>query len=81
LVVVGNKVDLESPDQVPYEEASQYASQLGAIFKYTSAKDGKGVDELFQAVAQQVLNNENNMGSQKASKLKKNSERKKSKCC
>ena len=27
-----------------------YADSLGAMLKYTSAKDGKGVNELFQAV-------------------------------
>jgi hypothetical protein len=36
---------------IPYEEASQYAAELGAFFHYTSAKDGKGIQELFNAIS------------------------------
>ena len=42
IVVVGNKVDLQK-EGVSYEEAKEYADSLGAMLKYTSAKDGKGV--------------------------------------
>jgi hypothetical protein len=32
---------------------------LGAIFKYTSAKDGKGVEEVFEALADRLENQQN----------------------
>ena len=50
IALVGNKCDLEKID-VSHEEFQEYAASLGALFKYTSAKDGKGVDELFSAIA------------------------------
>jgi GTPase SAR1 family protein len=50
LAIVGNKVDLEK-QEVNYEEANSYAEELGAFLKYTSAKDGKGVEELFLTIA------------------------------
>ena len=45
LAVVGNKVDLmKDKEEVPYNEAKNYANELGAIFKYTSAKENKGIN-------------------------------------
>jgi len=60
LVIVGNKIDIDAPNGVPYEEAQIYAQSLGALFKYTSAKDGKGIEDLFQIVADKLL--ESNIG-------------------
>lgn len=53
LAVVGNKTDLlDDPDfdpnkEVNYQEAKAYAQSIGAIFHTTSAKDNKGINELF----------------------------------
>ena len=44
IVVVGNKIDLADNEEVPYSQAKEYAQGIGAIFKLTSAKDGKGVN-------------------------------------
>ena len=47
LVVVGNKADRIDHEEVPYEEAKTYANGIEALFKLTSAKDNKGIEELF----------------------------------
>lgn len=45
LAIVGNKIDLmKEKEEVPYNEAKEYANKLGAIFKYTSAKENKGIN-------------------------------------
>lgn len=45
LAIVGNKIDLiKDKEEVPYKEAVDYAKELGAIFKYTSAKENKGIN-------------------------------------
>jgi len=41
---VGNKIDLSDNEAVSYSEAKQYAESEGAYFKFTSAKDGKGIN-------------------------------------
>lgn len=47
LAIVGNKIDLiKDREEVPYKEAVEYAKELGAIFKYTSAKENKGINVL-----------------------------------
>lgn len=50
IAIVGNKSDLDRID-VPHDELQTYAKGLNAILKYTSAKDGKGVEELFSHIA------------------------------
>jgi GTPase SAR1 family protein len=54
IAIVGNKSDLDKID-VPHEELQKYANGLNAILKYTSAKDGKGVEELFSHIAEQLI--------------------------
>lgn len=47
MAIVGNKIDLiKDKEEVPYKEAVDYAKELGAIFKYTSAKENKGINVL-----------------------------------
>jgi small GTP-binding protein len=53
LAVVGNKTDLlDDPSfnpskEVSYKEAKEYANSIKAAFHTTSAKDNKGINELF----------------------------------
>lgn len=54
IVVVGTKVDLTDQEEVPFSEAKAYATEIGAIFKLTSAKEGKGINELFVAIAEKL---------------------------
>lgn len=80
LVIIGNKIDLETEDVIPYEEAKQYASDLGAIFHYTSAKDGKGIQELFQGIADKLITMNETSGGGKE-KLRSQRRREGKKCC
>lgn len=57
LAVVGNKVDLlgdsydQQMDEANYNTAQEYAESIGAVFKLTSAKSNKGINELFNQLA------------------------------
>jgi len=50
-VIVGNKVDLEESKEISYEEIQKYAKDENALFVYTSAKNGKGIEDLFNSIA------------------------------
>ena len=52
IALTGNKVDLESERKVEVNEGEAYAKQKGILFKETSAKTGKNVEELFYALAE-----------------------------
>jgi len=61
LAVVGSKSDLyyaQPPDQrqlhVP-KAAQTYAQQIGAIYMETSAKTGKGIDDLFNELTKRII--------------------------
>mmetsp|Transcript_18458 Transcript_18458/g.56665 ORF Transcript_18458/g.56665 Transcript_18458/m.56665 type:complete len:198 (-) Transcript_18458:1487-2080(-) len=57
LGVAGNKADLaDERRQVDAKAAKAYASQRGAFFVETSAKEDTGVAELFSAIADRVPN-------------------------
>ena len=53
-LLVGNKSDLESQRQVPYDEAKAYADQLGIKFIETSAKNSVNVDDAFFTMANEI---------------------------
>ena len=80
IVLVGNKVDLDKIE-VPHEELQQYANSLGALLKYTSAKDGKGVEDLFNSVAEKMVTKHHENKSVAKSKLKKSKHTKEKKPC
>ncbi len=48
-IVVGNKIDLERTQQP--EQAQEFANSLQATYLETSALDGNGVSQLFEALA------------------------------
>jgi Ras-related protein Rab-6A len=52
IVVVANKVDLESQRVVQSDEGRQYAESIGAQYFETSAVTALNVQELFQAIAE-----------------------------
>ena len=57
-IVIGlaaNKSDLFDKEQVSEAEAREYANQIGAIFKLTSACSGGGIEDLFKAVGCKYL--------------------------
>jgi len=55
LVIAGNKADLERRRVVTLEEAEQYAASVGAKHLSTSAKQNKGVTELFLHMTKELL--------------------------
>jgi small GTP-binding protein len=54
-VIVGNKEDLIDREEIPMEEAQNFAHKIGAIFKKTSARSNFGIEDLFQSVAFKVF--------------------------
>lgn len=48
LFIIGNKIDLE--EKVPFFEVKQYAEEIKAILKFTSAKKDLGVEEVFNEI-------------------------------
>jgi len=60
IVLAANKCDLRSitPDSVSPEKANAYARTIGATVFETSAKTGKGIEDLFEHVATNLLKNE-----------------------
>mmetsp|Transcript_34121 Transcript_34121/g.39767 ORF Transcript_34121/g.39767 Transcript_34121/m.39767 type:complete len:205 (-) Transcript_34121:99-713(-) len=54
ICVVGNKCDLEEQEEVDGETARTYARSINALFRLTSAKENKGISELFTKVCEQL---------------------------
>ena len=93
--IAGNKSDLFDQEQVDEEEAKNYATEVGAIFRLTSACTSLGIEELFKSIGSKLLdpnykddeddnNNEKNKGTNnkgvKLDKAKNNAKKKKA-CC
>uniref|UniRef100_S4RMT1 Ras-related protein Rab-21 n=1 Tax=Petromyzon marinus TaxID=7757 RepID=S4RMT1_PETMA len=55
LCIVGNKIDLEKDRHVSVEEAEEYATSVGAKHFHTSAKQNKGIEELFLDLCKRML--------------------------
>ena len=53
--LAGNKADLFDREQVSEEEAKEFAKEIKAIFRLTSAMTASGIDELFSAVGKKIL--------------------------
>ena len=49
LYLVGNKIDLEERE-VQKEEGEEFAKKMGIQYKETSARTGKGIEEVFQGI-------------------------------
>lgn len=50
IILIGNKLDLESDREVEYAEASHCATQNGAKYFETSAKTGENITDLFDYI-------------------------------
>ena len=63
LGLIGNKSDLYlDKEEVSEEEARNYAKEINAIFKLTSALNGNGINELFEILAKEYIKKyKNNM--------------------
>ena len=53
--MAANKCDLIENEQVPEEKAREFAKEIGAIFKLTSACTSIGIEELFVGVGCKFL--------------------------
>ena len=59
LAVVGNKCDLFENDELASEEqAKQFAKDINAFFILTSAKNGDGINKLFETLTDRFLSSE-----------------------
>lgn len=80
--LAGNKEDLYSSATTTEEEASEYAKEIGATFKLTSALKNVGIDALYYELAEKYIkmkkekdNNEKNIT------LHHSNNKKKGGCC
>ncbi|XP_004845153.1 ras-related protein Rab-21 [Heterocephalus glaber] len=55
LCIVGNKIDLEKERHVSIQEADSYAESVGAKHYHTSAKQNKGIEELFLDLCKRMI--------------------------
>ena len=55
LGIAGNKYDLFDDEDVPEEEARDFAKSIDAVFGYTSAQNNSGIDELFEELGKKYL--------------------------
>ena len=54
-ILLGNKVDIESQRKVSKEEVEKYCKETGILTLDTSAKNGKNINEAFEAMANMIL--------------------------
>ena len=58
IIVIGlaaNKSDLFDKEQVSVDQARQYAQEIGAVFKLTSACAGTGIEDMFRSIGCKFL--------------------------
>ena len=87
--IAANKCDLYDNEQVSEDEARNFANEIGAVFKLTSASTNQGIEELFKGVGCRVLDpnysdDSDNSEKKKDSNIKldeKNTGKKKRKGC
>ena len=53
--IAGNKLDLERQRVVTRQQAQEYAESAGAHYSETSAKQGRGIDEVFGNMGRRLL--------------------------
>nr|CAH7757673.1 unnamed protein product [Callosobruchus chinensis] len=75
LVIVGNKSDLEKDRHVSLEEAKEYAEKVKALHFQTSAKQNEGVEEMFLALTQKMLDDAKKKTAQEQILIGQNSQR------
>ena len=85
LGVAGNKSDLYEKEEVPEQEAREFAQSIGAIFCLTSAQSNSGIEELFEEMGKKFLdpnstiNESENQNLDQAHKQKKDEKKKEKK--
>ena len=85
LGVAGNKSDLYEKEEVPEQEAREFAKSIDAIFCLTSAQSNSGIEELFEEMGKKFLdpnstiNESENQNLDQAHKQKKDEKKKEKK--
>ena len=79
-ILVGNKIDMESERKIDREDGEAMAKQYNIMFGESSAKEGKGVDEIFEQLANDIMEkngggNENKEGGLTLDNTKKKNQR------
>lgn len=54
--LIGNKIDLENHRTVPKKDGETLAKEMNIDFYETSAKTGENINEIFEKIAQKLLN-------------------------
>ena len=70
--IAGNKSDRYDDEEVPEQEAREFAESIGAVFSLTSAQNNSGIDELFKDMGKKYLDNQNQELKQNTIKLDRN---------
>ena len=52
--VVASKTDYSEAEEVPIKQANEYAKSIKAQLYQTSSKDGSGINELYQNIAEKL---------------------------
>ena len=86
IYIVGNKDDLYLEEQVDEDEARNFAKEVNANFKTTSAMKGKNIDEIFYDIGKQYLEKYDDFNGQKPRKksmikVAAQNQNKKKTCC
>lgn len=80
-VLVGNKSDLYFDEKISEEEARTMADERKCMFRYTSALNSSGIDELFEAIGEKFLET-NDESNEKSFKINRNDKKiQKAGCC
>ncbi len=54
VLLIANKIDLESERKIPRKDGEEFAKKNGYMYFESSAKDGRGVQEAFEALAIEI---------------------------
>ena len=68
IAICANKSDEYLEQEVPTQDGKNLAKELNAIFMCTSAKEGNGIDELFNLIAAKFINPSKNISESFMSK-------------
>lgn len=80
--IAANKNDLYEKEDVDESAAREYAKEIGAIFKQTSASNAFGIDDLFRAVGKKYLDpnwNDDDLPASSSIKINKEVQKEKEK--
>jgi len=81
IVIAGNKCDRENDRQISTNEAEEYAKKHGAKHFNTSAKSGKGIEEMFKYFTDKIYEKNCQKFPKKAVRVTMKKKPSSEKCC